>query len=46
MDAKLLEEAKKYSINTSLYLLLDPKRREEALRKDVERERMRTGEQN
>ena len=46
MDAKLLEEAKKYGINTSLYYLLEPKRRDEALRKEIDRERIKRSGQN
>jgi hypothetical protein len=46
MDEKLLKEARKYGINTSMYCLLEPKRREEALRKDIERERKKASGQN
>lgn len=36
MDEKLVEEAKRYGINTSMYYLLPAKQREDALRKDLE----------
>ena len=37
MDAELMKEAEKYGINASLYYLLPPNQRENALKKDIER---------
>ena len=37
MDPELVEQAEELGINVSMYLLLEPKDREKALRKDVRR---------
>lgn len=35
MDGKLMEEAKKYGINASMYNMLRPQLRENAMQKDI-----------
>ena len=37
MDPELIEQAERYGIKTSMYLLLPPHRREKALLKDLEK---------
>lgn len=41
MDPELIKEAKSLGINYSLYYLLHPKRREQALRADIDKEKAR-----
>jgi len=44
MDEELIKEAKALGINASLYYLLPPRKREEALRADIAREKARKEE--
>ena len=41
MNKALLDEAKKYGVNASMYNMLHPRQRETALRKDIDRAKAR-----
>jgi hypothetical protein len=41
MNSNLIDEAKKYGVNASQYNLLPPRKRENALRNDIERAKTR-----
>ncbi len=42
MNKALLDEAKRYGLNASMYNMLHPRRREVALKKDIDRAKTRT----
>lgn len=44
MNKALMKEAESLGINASMYYLLPPHKREEALRKDIKREKQRKEE--
>lgn len=46
MNPELMKEAEKYGINASLYYLLPPDQRENALKKDIERVKKRAEKQS
>ena len=46
MDEKLIAEAEAVGINASLYYFLPANRREDLLRKDIERAKKRAAEQS
>ena len=39
MDSTLMQDAEKFGINASLYFLLPPNKREDALKRDISRAR-------